>query len=151
MTAGTLVGIFIKRAHAGPMDAVTTATLDEKGLVGNANRGGFRAITIMSIERWHDLMNEVGASLGLEERRANLVVSGIDLENSRGKVLRLGACRILIGGETRPCEIMEEAAAGLQVAMQSRWGGGAYGTVVDGGPIAVGDPAMWDLSNASQA
>jgi MOSC domain-containing protein YiiM len=142
--AGTLVGIFIKRAHTGPMDAVSSAVLDEKGLVGNANRGGFRAVTLVSRERWDELMQEVGATLGPQTRRANLVLSGIDLENSRGKMLRIGGCRLRIGGETRPCELMEEAAAGLQKAMRVHWGGGAYATVTGSGAIAIGDEAAWE-------
>src|SRR6266699_7124871 len=113
------------------MDHAETVTLDEKGLIGNADRGGFRPITLISNERWHELMTEVGASLDLPARRANLIVSGVDLENSRGKTLRIGACRLRIGGETRPCELMEEVAAGLQDAMRSRWGGGAYATVLE--------------------
>jgi len=141
----TLIGIFIKRAHTGPMDSTSSATLDEKGLVGNADRGGFRPVTILSKERWDDLMKDVGASLGPQARRANLVLSGIDLENSRGKTLRIGPCRLRIGGETRPCALMEEAAPGLQKAMQSAWGGGVYATVVDAGPIAVGDEVLWDV------
>ena len=126
------------------MDAKSSAVLDEKGLVGNANRGGFRPVTLVSQERWNALMTEVGAALGPEARRANLVLSGVDLENSRGEILRIGGCRLRIGGETRPCELMEEAAAGLQKAMRSRWGGGAYATVVEAGPIAVGDAVMWE-------
>src|SRR3954470_9890364 len=136
MSAGVLIAIFTKRAHGGLMDPISSATLDDKGLVGSANRGGFRAVTIVSQERWNELMTEVGSALGPEARRANLVISGIDLENSRGKMLQIGACRLLIGGETRPCELMEEAAAGLQAAMRFRWGGGAYATVVVGGTIA---------------
>lgn len=139
---GILVGIFIKRAHNGPMDAARSATLDDKGLLGNANRGGFRPVTVVSHERWAELMSEVRAALGPEARRANLIVSGIDLENSRGRTLRVGACALRIGGETRPCELMEEAAPGLQGAMRSRWGGGAYGTVLDPGEIAVGDSVL---------
>lgn len=141
----TLVGIFIKRAHNGPMDFTSSAVLDDKGLVGNANRGGFRPVTLVSKERWDELMKEVGASLGPQARRANLVVSGIALENSRGKTLRIGTCRLRIGGETRPCDLMEETAAGLQKAMEARWGGGVYATVIDAGPIAIGDEVMWDV------
>jgi MOSC domain-containing protein YiiM len=148
MAAGHLVGIFLKRGHGGVMDALTDALVDERGLVGNANRGGFRAITLVSNERWDELMREVGATLGPEARRANLVLSGIDLENTRGRTLGIGVCRLRIGGETRPCELMDEAAAGLQGAMKSHWGGGAYATVLEGGSIAIGDPASWEAPNA---
>jgi MOSC domain-containing protein YiiM len=144
MPAGRVVGIFLKRGHGGVMDAQANAVVDERGLVGNANRGGFRPITLVSSDRWDELMSQVGATLGPQARRANLILSGIDLENTRGRTLAIGACRLRIGGETRPCELMDEAAAGLQNAMKSRWGGGAYATVVEGGGIAVGDPVVWD-------
>ena len=118
--------------------------MDDQGLAGNANRGGFRPITLVSSERWDQLMKELGASLGPEARRANLILSGIDLESSRGRTLTIGACRLRIGGETRPCELMEEAAAGLQEAMNAHWGGGAYATVLRPGRIAVGDAVAFD-------
>jgi MOSC domain-containing protein YiiM len=146
MTEGRLVAIFVKRAHGGKMDPQPTAVLEAgSGLVGNANRGGRRQVTIVSQERWNELMREVGASLGPDARRANLIASGIDLENSRGRTLLIGTCRLVIGGETRPCEQMEEAASGLQVAMRERWGGGAFAQVVEGGAIAVGDPVAWEV------
>jgi MOSC domain-containing protein YiiM len=140
-----LIAIFVKRAHGGRMDAQTQAVLETgKGLVGNADRGGRRQVTLISSERWSELMAEVGASLGPEARRANLVVSGLDLENTRGRVLRLGPCLLRIAGETRPCEQMEEAARGLQAAMRHRWGGGVFAEVVEGGTIAVGDAVTWE-------
>ena len=127
------------------MDARLTATLEAgTGIVGNADRGGRRQVTIVSMERWAELMREVGASLGPEARRANLVVSALDLENTRGRLLSIGACLLRIGGETRPCEQMEAAAPGLQAAMGHRWGGGVFAEVVRGGAIAVGDPVEWD-------
>jgi MOSC domain-containing protein YiiM len=145
-TIPCLVAIFIKRAKGGRMDAHLAAVLEPgRGLVGNADRGGRRQVTLLSEERWAELMREVGASLGPEARRANLIVSGIDLENTRGRVLYVGACRLRIGGETRPCEQMEQAAAGLQKAMRARWGGGAFAEVLDGGPVAVGDEVSWEL------
>ena len=116
-----------------------------RGLAGNADRGGRRQVTLLSEERWRRADAEVGASLGPEARRANLIVSSIDLENTRGRVLRVGPCRLRIGGETRPCEQMEDAAAGLQQAMQRNWGGGAFAEVLDGGPIAVGDAVSWEV------
>ena len=126
------------------MDSHLTAALEAgTGIVGNADRGGRRQVTLVSAERWQELMQEVGASLGPEARRGNLVVSGIDLENTRGRVLAVGPCLLRIGGETRPCEQMEAAAVGLQAAMRSRWGGGAFAEVVRGGPVAVGDAVEW--------
>jgi MOSC domain-containing protein YiiM len=143
--SGKLAGIYVKRAHGGPMDARATGELEPgRGLAGNADRGGRRQVTLMSSERWVELMAEVGASLRPGARRANLVLSGVDLENTRGRVLRVGLCRLRIGGETRPCEQMEEAAAGLQQAMRHRWGGGAFAEVLEGGSIAIGDVVVWE-------
>ena len=127
------------------MDAAMTTALETgSGIVGNADRGGRRQVTLVSMERWHELMREVGASLGPEARRGNFVVSGIDLENTRGRLLAVGQCLLRIGGEARPCEQMEAAAPGLQAAMRSHWGGGAFAEVVRGGAIAVGDPVEWE-------
>jgi MOSC domain-containing protein YiiM len=72
-------------------------------------------------------------------------VSGLDLQKSRGRVLKIGSTRVLINGETRPCERMEEAYPGLQAAMRDRWGGGVFAEVIEGGEIRPGDPADWDL------
>ena len=137
---------FLKRAHGGRMDPQVSAVLQPGyGMIGNGDRGGRRQVTIVSLERWDELMREVGASLGPDARRANVVVSGIDLENSRGRILRIGECRLQIGGETRPCEQMEDAAPGLQAAMRAHWGGGAYGQVLDGGTISVNDSVDWEV------
>jgi MOSC domain-containing protein YiiM len=128
------------------MDRRGEGTLETaRGLAGNADIGGKRQVTLISQERWNELIKEVGASLGPGARRGNLIVSGIDLENTRGRTLNIGACKLRIGGETRPCELMEETAPGLQAAMRARWGGGAYAEVTQGGKIAVGDPVSWEL------
>ena len=140
-----LENIWLKRAKGGPMDPVQAAALEAgTGLRGNANRGGRRQVTIISQARWAELMGALGADLSPGARRANLMVSGVDLEHSRGQVLRVGTTRLKINGETRPCEQMEEAHAGLQALMSERWGGGAFAEVLDGGEIRVGDPVEWE-------
>lgn len=136
--------IWVKRGKRGRMDAVGEAHLDAQGIVGNANRGGRRQVTIIARERWAELMRDLGADLPPSTRRANLMVSGLDLQQSRGRILRIGAARLRINGETRPCEQMEEAHAGLQALMGERWGGGAFAEVVDAGAIRIGDEIEWD-------
>ena len=146
---GSLERIWLKRGKRGPMDPVASAILDaDRGLRGNANLGGRRQVTIIGRERWSELMVALGAEVPPSARRANLMVSGIDLEQSRGRVLRVGGTRLRINGETRPCERMEEAHAGLEALMRDRWGGGAFAEVLDGGEIRVGDAVAWEPAAA---
>jgi MOSC domain-containing protein YiiM len=129
------------------MDPVKTATLVAgHGIAGNADRGGKRQVTVISQERWGELMAQLGAQVSPSARRANLMVSGVDLRESRGRLLRVGPCEILVRGETRPCERMDEALPGLREAMKAGWGGGAFGEVTRGGEIAVGDEVAWVLT-----
>ena len=143
--AGMLVAIWRKRAKRGPMDAALHAELVAgRGLVGNANQGGRRQVTLIEEEIWLVMMRELDAALPSAARRANLVVRGLPLRDSRGRTLRVGAASLRIGGETRPCERMEEALPGLRAVMSRPWHGGAFAMVVEGAAIAVGDEVRWE-------
>ena len=138
--------IWVKRMKGGPMDATATATLEAgRGLTGNADRGGRRQVTIISRERWDVVCSALAARLDPAVRRANLMVSGLELARSRGRVLTIGGVRLRINGETRPCWQMEAAHAGLQAALGTDWGGGAFAEVLEGGVIHVGDAVDWEL------
>ena len=153
---GRLEAIWIKRAHKGPMDAVSEAELVEgQGLKNNADQGGRRQVTILSKERWEEATVGLGAGKSGEEshgesdaagfavdpkdRRANLFVSGLNLQETRGWMLAVGGHRMVIAGETRPCAFMDDICYGLQDALRPNWGGGAYAQVLDGGAIYIGD------------
>jgi len=134
--------IWIKRVSGGPMDPVPNAqVVAGKGIVGNANQGGKRQVTIVSNKHWGEVTSPLGDIPDPRLRRANLLVSNVEFSNdTRGKILKIGDVRIRIFGETRPCEQMEEAVPGLRAAMSVPWGGGAFGEVLDDGEIAVGNP-----------
>lgn len=127
------------------MDSVSSGRLVAgRGLAGNADQGRRRQVTLIERESWDRLMREVGASISPAARRANLLVSGIALAESRDRVVRVGRCRLRIRGETRPCERMDEALPGLRAAMAVNWGGGVFAEVLDDGEISVGDEVEWE-------
>ncbi|UTR14776.1 MOSC domain-containing protein [Salipaludibacillus sp. LMS25] len=141
---GELKAIWIKRGKRGVMEPVQLGILmKHQGLLHNAEQGGKRQVTIISEERWCQLMDEFTTDLDPSARRANLMVTGIDLSHSKGKRLNIGPAVIEIQGETKPCARMDDALPGLKDAMKINWGGGAYGIVVTGGDIRLGHLVQW--------
>jgi len=150
--AGSLAAIWIKRCKRGPMDAALDGELVAgRGLVGNADQGRRRQVTLIEAEVWAAMMRELDADAPSAGRRANLVLRGLPLANSRGRVLTIGPCRLRILGETKPCERMDDVVPGLRRLMFPDWRGGAFAEVVEGGRIQVGDRAEWVTSEPGEA
>ena len=142
--SGTVVTIWLKRFKRGPMDRVLFAeAVPGRGLAGNANQGGRRQITIIDEARWGDACAELGVDVDPTARRANVMLRGIDLRETRGRTLRIGPVLVRIYNETRPCEQMDDAEPGLRQALSPEWRAGAYGEIVEGGVIRIGDVAEW--------
>ena len=144
---GVLEAIWLKRARGGPMDPVDEAVAVEgRGLEGGADFDRDRQVTLIEREVFERLKAEVDDSVEPVMRRANLLVSGIRLEDTRDRTLAVGDLRIHIRGETSPCGRMEEACEGLKDALDPHWGGGAHGSVVNDAIISVGDDVRWEES-----
>ena len=86
----------------------------------------------------------------MDRREHAVLVAGEGLPGSvdRGGIrqvtlITVGRTRIRIHGETRPCGLMEEAVPGLRGALGVPWRGAVYGEVIEGGTLALGDPAAW--------
>ncbi len=142
---GRLSAIWLKRFKRGPMDPRETATLvPGRGLAGNANQGGRRQVTLISEEGWAEAIDALGSPIEPSARRANLMVAGVELEATRGKVLRVGPCRLRIWSECVPCKQMDEARPGLRSALRPHWRAGACAEVLEGGEIRVGDAIAWE-------
>ena len=142
---GTLQGIWIKEARGEPMTAVDEAmALAGQGFDGGVREASTRQVTVLTAEAWADAEVTVGRSVDPALRRANLLVAGVDLAETTGRVLRVGGLRLEITGETKPCHQMDDAVDGLRAALEPDWRGGAHGVVLSDATVRMGDPVGWD-------
>ncbi len=144
--AGTLIGIARHAFPKAPMELVDRVEVSPEGGIHGDFRGAMkrkpykRQVTLIERGDWDAAMAEVGHTIGWEERRANLLVDGLDLPQVAGVRLRIGADVVLeVTRETDPCERMEALAPGLKAALLADWRGGACAKVIQGGWIAIND------------
>src|SRR5437870_8826527 len=137
-----IVAIWIKRSAGGLMDRVDEAQLVAgRGVAGSADQGGWRQITVIDESAWRDAVAELGKDVDPALRRANVMIRGIDLQNSRGRRLQLGESVINIRGENPPCRLMNE----MQKPLRPHWRAGVFGEIEQGGTIRVGDSVSLQL------
>jgi len=99
-----------------------------------------RQVSLIEAESWAAAMHDLGLEVPWQERRANLLVSGIRLPREAGRIIAIGPdLRIETTCECDPCSRMEEIAPGLKAALMPDWRGGVLGRVISDGAIAVGD------------
>ncbi|MFT5365163.1 MAG: MOSC domain-containing protein YiiM [Candidatus Latescibacterota bacterium] len=143
---GKVLQIAIREASRAPMQILDVAQMTtEKGVVGDF-RGTVlgRQVTVVVREAWEAACADLGMDVDWTTRRANVLVEGLDLNETTGKQLNIGDVVLEITGETTPCPRMEEAQAGLQDALASDWRAGVTCVVYTGGEIRVGDVVRLD-------
>jgi MOSC domain-containing protein YiiM len=111
-----------------------------RGLECENRRPGMRQVTLLSAEVWAEVCRELGVDLPWRERRANLLVEGIDFAATIGHTVTIGEVQLQIHGEIEPCEIMDEVHTGLCEALVPNCRGGVYGEALSGGAVRAGDP-----------
>ncbi len=136
-----LLGIAKHRQARGVLETLKMAEVTLLHGVADDFRGkpGKRQVTVLSREAWQASCDELGEPLVWTTRRANLLIEGLQLHNSAGRVLKIGELELLITRETDPCERMDEARDGLSAAMKKEWRGGVCCRVIKPGKITVGD------------
>ena len=125
------------------------------GVAGDLRgRPGRRQVTVLSMEAWQAACADLGRELPWTTRRANLLVTGVDLAAvnhgpPEGRVLRIGPVELEVTGETAPCERMDEACPGLRAALSGAGRGGVTCRVLRGGEISPGAAVrLGDTSHA---
>ncbi len=139
---GKLLAIANRQKSGSPMNLFDFAQVSLSSGVNGDFRGkpGKRQVTVVSRESWDHAIAELGKEVDWTARRANLLVEGIDLQNSKGHQLRIGSVLLEISGETEPCENMDAQCQGLRSVLQPEWRGGVLCSVLEEGHVAIGDP-----------
>jgi MOSC domain-containing protein YiiM len=122
-----------------PAVVPTAEAVPGTGLEGDQKRGRTRQVTLLAAESWEAATAELGVAAPPSSRRANIVIRGLDLEDTIGRRVRLGPVLIQVHGETDPCEMMDRVAPGLKEALIPHRRAGVFGAVIEGGSIAIGD------------
>ena len=144
---GRIAGIARHAVPKGPMEVIDHARVTLEGGIAGDFRGAMkgqphkRQVSLIEARDWDAAMAEIGHSIPWQQRRANLLVEGLDLPQIVGARLRIGTDVVLeVRDETNPCERMEALAEGLRAALTPDWRGGVLTMVIQPGEIAVGDP-----------
>lgn len=139
---GRLEGIARRDRKRAPMETLERADIStETGVAGDFRGGpGQRQVTVISTAGWRASCDDLGSEIPWTTRRANLLVDGIELSGSTGSIITIGAARLLVTGEVDPCWRMDEQYPGLTNALKPEWRGGVSCTVLEGGPVSIGDP-----------
>ena len=146
VASGTIAGIARHAFPKAPMEVIDHVEITVEGGLHGDVRGvvkpggkGLRQVTLIERADWDAAMAEVRHNIGWQERRANLLVEGLDLPREPGTRLRIGEVVLEVTRQTDPCERMEALAPGLFAALSVDWRGGVCTRVKQGGRIAVGD------------
>jgi len=146
---GVLKGLAIKETKGGVMISLSKGIIEILSGLNDDTRGkpGKRQITVVAEESWNASCKELGQELPWTLRRANLLISGIELQNTAGKLIHINNVILQITGETTPCHVMDKGYNGLQKVLIPSWRGGVTCKVLRGGKLSVGDAVSISSGN----
>lgn len=150
---GRVVAIYVYPVQREPSRSLQEVrAVAGQGLSGDHKRNPHRAVTLLSLQDWHEVTAELRSDLPPATRRANLLVHTSDSSTEFAKIvgmrLHIGEAKLLVRGETTPCKRMNEACTGLEHALSSGMRGGVFGPVVNSGLIRVDDVVTASVSTS---
>ena len=146
---GTLHAVYLRPGARIPAVSRQHAiAVEGRELDGDHQDGGKRQVTLLDRDAWAAACALLGRDLDAGVRRANLVLSGLELHNALGGTVTIGDVVIDVLGETRPCELMDDdGRLGLQNALRPERRGGVYGRIRCGGELRVGMACSFEPSS----
>ncbi len=143
-TVGVIKGIAQRAEKGDPMVEVDHGHVSlNVGLDAEHRPPGKRSVTLLSDSRWSQACTELGVTLPWTTRRANFLISGLDLSTLIGRAILIGTVRVWIHAETKPCALMDEQHSGLRAALKPNFRGGVYGQVLTEGTISISDRVVF--------
>ena len=139
---GKVVEIATREKKRADMVVYASAKVSFSNGVGDDYRGlikGDRQVTVMTEESWKAACDELGRKLHWTTRRANIIIKGLDISNTKGDILKIGSFYLEITGELNPCSRMDEQMAGLTKALEPNWRGGVMCKILSEGIVSEGD------------
>src|SRR6187402_609834 len=116
---GRLLGIARHARPRGPMETLDHVEVTVAEGVHGDFRGALkpgrnkRQVTVMAAEGWRDTLHDLGAEVPWYQRRVNLLVEGLSLQETAGaRILFESGLVLEVTGECDPCTRMEEIAPG---------------------------------------
>ena len=143
---GKVLALARRSGKRAPMEELAEAEISlEEGLGGDFRGArkaaqGTRQVTVLSREAWQTACQALEAELPWTTRRSNILIEGLDLAETEGRHIKIGAVELEICEECDPCSRMDEQHQGLTGALTPDWRGGVACRVVTGGTIKLGDP-----------
>ena len=139
---GKVIGIATRTEKRGDMVVYAATKVSFANGIGDDYRGlkrNHRQVTLMAVESWNAACKELDRKLHWTTRRANILIEGIDLENTKGEVLKIGDFLVEITGELTPCYRMDEELEGLKDALTPNWRGGVTCKLLSEGNVKEND------------
>lgn len=142
---GQIQWIGVRPERRQPLSPVDTVLLTQEGLAGDHYQsGGKRSVTLIQYEHLSAIASFMGAeTIHPQLLRRNIVVSGINLLNLRGRKFWLGNAMLEGTGICAPCSRMEETL-GTGGYNAVRGHGGITAKTITPGTIMIGDDVFSD-------